>query len=180
MGAQSKGGRRDEQSGGSSLSVPVASRETALRKPPPTRIRATKDTSTCSSTTAPWSRALRAPSLGPRHKTARTVAIDEGETLDARTTFLLRDSSHDGASTRLPANSSPRLPALVYTASKFCDVSDRGSSVRRTHSNSQSFESNTPHAPSEVARVGLTAPAACTPSGGCDDERPQAHGRGRL
>jgi hypothetical protein len=32
MGAQSKGGRRDEQSGGSSLSVPVASRETALRK----------------------------------------------------------------------------------------------------------------------------------------------------
>ena len=34
--------------------------------------------------------------------------------------------------------------------------------------------SHTPHAP-ELARVGLTAPTACTPSGGCDDEHPQAH-----
>jgi hypothetical protein len=34
---------------------------------------------------------------------------------------------------------------------------------------------HTPNAPPEVARVVLTAPAACTPSGGCDDEPPQAH-----
>jgi hypothetical protein len=40
--------------------------------------------------------------------------------------------------------------------------------------------SDTPHALSEVAWVGLTAPAACTPSGGCDDEHPQAHGWGRI
>ena len=58
-----------------------------------------------------------------------------------------------------------RLLGLVYTASKSCDVSDRRTSVRRTPSNSQSFESNTPHAPPEVARVGLTARAACTPFG---------------
>jgi hypothetical protein len=31
-----------------------------------------------------------------------------------------------------------------------------------------------------VARVGLTAWAACTPFGGCDDEHPQAHSRGRV
>jgi hypothetical protein len=37
-----------------------------------------------------------------------------------------------------------RLLGLVYTASKSCDVSDRGTAVRRTPSNSQSFESNTP------------------------------------
>src|SRR5688500_3768426 len=35
----------------------------------------------------------------------------------------------------------------------------------------------TPHARPEVARVGLTARAVCTPSGGCDDEPAQAHGR---
>jgi hypothetical protein len=40
--------------------------------------------------------------------------------------------------------------------------------------------SNTPHAPLEVARVGLTARAVCTPSGGCDDEHPQAHCGGRV
>jgi hypothetical protein len=39
---------------------------------------------------------------------------------------------------------------------------------------------NTPDAPSEVARVVLTAPAACTPSGGCDDEPAQAHSWSRL
>jgi hypothetical protein len=33
----------------------------------------------------------------------------------------------------------------------------------------------TPHAPPEITRVGLTAKALCTPSGGCDDEPPQAH-----
>jgi hypothetical protein len=39
---------------------------------------------------------------------------------------------------------------------------------------------HTPHAPTEVARLGLTAPAACTPSGGCDDEHPQADSGGRV
>ena len=47
----------------------------------------------------------------------------------------------------------------------------------RAPSNPKASKSHTPHARSEVARVGLTAQAACTPSGGCDDEHPQAHSR---
>jgi conjugative relaxase-like TrwC/TraI family protein len=39
---------------------------------------------------------------------------------------------------------------------------------------------HTPSALLEVARVGLTVAAACTPSGGCDDEHPQAHSRVRV
>jgi hypothetical protein len=56
-----------------------------------------------------------------------------------------------------------------------CDFSDRATSVRRTLSNPQSFKSNTPHAPPEVTRVGLTAEQHVPPSGGCDDEPPHAH-----
>src|SRR5215218_2465534 len=90
--------------------------------------------------------------------------------------FVLRDSSLNAALAGWTAMSSP----AVYSASSTPplnrrDISDRPTSVRRTPSNSQSFESNTPDAPSGVARVGLTAPAACTPSGRCDDEPPQAH-----
>jgi hypothetical protein len=40
-----------------------------------------------------------------------------------------------------------------------------GTSTRRTPSNSQPFKSNTPHAPPELARVGLTVRAVCTPFG---------------
>jgi hypothetical protein len=47
--------------------------------------------------------------------------------------------------------------------------------VSRTPTNFRNPMSSTPHAPPEVAQVGLTAVAACTPSGGCDDESPQAH-----
>jgi hypothetical protein len=39
---------------------------------------------------------------------------------------------------------------------------------------------HTPNAPPDVTRVGLTAPSACTPSGGCDDEPPQAHSGFRV
>jgi hypothetical protein len=64
------------------------------------------------------------------------------------------------------ASSAPALnPVLSQTVALPSDVPMELSKLRVEH---------TPCTP-EVARVGLTAPAACTPSGGCDDEHPQAH-----
>ena len=85
---------------------------------------------------------------------------------------------------RLP-DRMPTLQALSSASSSpaftFKPVSrDQTANISRrcTPSHSQNSMLDTPHAPPEVTRVGLTARAACTPFGGCDDEPPQAHSRG--
>jgi hypothetical protein len=69
-------------------------------------------------------------------------------------------------------------PRLHRPKSKICNASDRRR-LRTTYPSSHSQNSmlDTPDALPEVARVVLTALEACTPSGGCDDESPQAHSR---
>src|SRR5512133_628318 len=72
----------------------------------------------------------------------RRVPVAGGLTVGGARSVLLRDSS---LTPRLPDRLLSHHPAVcsVYTAFNSCDVSDRRTSVRRTPSNPQSFESNT-------------------------------------
>ena len=86
----------------------------------------------------------------------------------------------DAARAKSPAHSPPL--GQVYTVSKLksCDNSDRRQ-LRPTYP-LEPESVQVQHTPCTVGSnsVVLTAPAVCTPSGGCDDEPPQAHSRVRV
>jgi hypothetical protein len=91
--------------------------------------------------------------------------------------LLLRDSSLDAALPDRLLTHHPPSTWPIYTASTSCDVSDRGTSVRRTPSNSQSFESITPLARRLATSGRATACSAADALWGCENEHSQAHGR---